>query len=128
MPGAARTTGWHRAAGVLWWLTGREDDEARIAVAAWEERYGNAEARWHSIPAPVRRLADSDERGDRKSVTQRVDELRAALPSHQRDFQRADRRMRWPERVACVALLACLLSILALLAIGAWTVVQWLLH
>lgn len=38
------------AAGALWFVTGRRDDRAENAMAAWRERAGNEEARWSSLP------------------------------------------------------------------------------
>lgn len=43
------------AAGALWFVTGRDDDNARNSIAAWRERYGSDQVRWRSIPGPIRR-------------------------------------------------------------------------
>ncbi|WP_182377046.1 DUF6584 family protein [Nocardioides sp. WS12] len=41
-------------AGALLFVLGREDDVAQEAIAAWRQRFGDGDARWRSIPAPVR--------------------------------------------------------------------------
>ena len=42
------------AAGALLFTLERDDDVAREAIAVWRARHGSADARWRSIPRPVR--------------------------------------------------------------------------
>ncbi|WP_123390352.1 DUF6584 family protein [Nocardioides aurantiacus] len=60
------------AAGGLWFVTGRNDERSREAVAAWRERHGNAQARRRSLPRPVRTTPPSPQ----------VRELRRAAMEH----------------------------------------------
>jgi hypothetical protein len=63
------------AAGALWFVTGREDDLGREASAAWRERYGSDEARWTSLPAPVRAAAQSPHVAELKRSAERERKL-----------------------------------------------------
>lgn len=63
------------AAGAIWYITGRDDPEARAAIEAWRRRYGSDEERWRSLPGPIRRTHTAD----------RVLALRTASGTHTQD-------------------------------------------
>lgn len=110
------------AAGALFYVlrrgeAGTATPDERAAIEAWRQRFGNEDARWRSVPAPVR-LARADD----------LQELRAlgrGPAGAQRDLPAPDA----PVRSGVVAVAGCLLVLLvalvaiALLAAGAVTVV-----
>lgn len=109
------------AAGALWFVTGRSDPVARDAVAAWGGRYRSDDAKWSSIPRPLR-LADG---------SPALENLRRRLAA----TPRAGRQPRdgvpvrepWAERVLFPAMLvAGVLWVIAMIGIGAWTVLRWI--
>lgn len=104
------------SAGALLFVLAREEPEAQEAIEAWRERYGDPEARWRSIPAPVRSARAID-----------LDARRAVPPG--------DGRVRdLPEPAKAASdvdpfMLGCLFSLLVLVAlvgVGSVTVVRWL--
>lgn len=109
------------AAGALWFVTGRADEMARTSIAAWHERYGTDEARWHSVPGPIRR----------KVRSQRLQSLRGAAR------RTTDRTMSegqpyryteaWWERILWGGgAIAFLLWVVAMVGIGMFTVIKWI--
>lgn len=109
------------AAGALWFVTGRDDPIARSAVAAWRERHGNAEARWRSIPASVRRGA----------VTGNLRRLEAEV----REGQRVTGRPRppiepttswWEPIVFGGGAILFILWVIAMICIGMVTTLGWI--
>lgn len=114
------------SAGALLFVLRRGDSDAatpdeRAAIEAWRQRFGNEDARWRSIPAPVR-LARADELAELRPVGR-------SPAGAQRDLPAPDA----PVRSGVVALAGCLLVVLvvlvtvALVAVGAVTVASWLL-
>lgn len=109
------------AAGTLLYVLRRGDagtatPDERAAMEAWRQRFGSEDARWRSIPAPVR-VARADD----------LEELRASgrgPAGAERDLPAPDP----PVRSGVVAVAGCLLVLLvalvaiALLAVGAVTV------
>jgi hypothetical protein len=109
------------AAGALWFVTGRDDQMARDCLAAWRERHGNDEARWQSIPGPIRQRARS---------------------RHVRSLQRAAKEVAgtrwragdvsslhtptWWERCETAFFGAFVIWALAMMAVGMWTVFRWI--
>lgn len=109
------------SAGCLFFALGADDDDARAAIAAWRERFSSDEARWYSLPGPVRRSSRARqlvelERASRRERSERWARQRATLPRSER---LAD--------VACGTIaLAVLALLIALVAIGGFTVASWL--
>lgn len=106
-------------AGALWFVTGRSDALAEEAVAAWRERYGSEEARWYSIPAPIRR---GERLGDLRA-------LRQAEPSKtagRRDLPPPD-RARWGAYVAGAGCLLVVLWIAVAVVVGSIALVRAIL-
>jgi hypothetical protein len=111
------------AAGALWFVTGRADEIATSSVSAWRERNGNDEARWHSLPGPVRRGVQSQHLGRLEGAARSV---------------AAGRRRRWVEPGGSVhstawwmgfepVIFAVVVTwILAMIGIGTWTVIRWI--
>jgi len=106
------------AAGALWHVTGRRDARAREAIGAWRERYGTEEARWWSLPRPLRETHEQA----------RVRELEAEA---KREAQARARGVRTPAdggwragAVGCL-LVGLVLAFLALTVVGFVTVVMW---
>ena len=104
-------------AGALLYVLRRETPEASHAIQAWRERYGDPEARWRSIPAPVRdgRTADLD-----------VLRGRQPAPGVERDLPAPGTGERpFLEVVGCLVASLVGLALVALLVVGAVTVVSW---
>ena len=112
------------AAGALWFVTGRTDDKAVLAIEAWRERHGGDQARWRSLPNPVRR----------GPLPKHLDELRRAA---RRDSRRpapvghatasvSPRPGRWSAVVGSLVLWSITLGLLGLLGVGFWTVARWI--
>lgn len=91
--------------------------DEQAALAAWRDRFGSEDARWYSIPSPVR-LARADDLRELRATSQ-------APAGAERDLPAPDP----PVRSGVVAVAGCLLVLLvvlvaiALLAVGAVTVV-----
>jgi hypothetical protein len=109
------------AAGGLWYVIGRDDDVARRSIAAWLEHHRNDLARWHSIPAPVRRAVS----------TEPLDVLRRAAGQSGKGGTRhpvpAGEPEAWWEPVVfggCAIIVT--VWILAMVVIGMWTVFHWI--
>lgn len=108
------------AAGALWFVTGRDDEMARDSIAAWRERQGNDEARWRSIPSPVRDIA-------------RAPHLRK-LEGAARDIERHTPRGSQGRQVSAAAwdwlvpaaFGGCLIWALAMIVLGTWSVIRWI--
>lgn len=109
-----RTMGDLPRAGALLVVLGGEGPEHESALAAWRRRYGDADARWRSIPAPIRRA--------------RAEEL-AALRAADRDRPQRDlpslegREGPWGG-LGCVLVLLALAVVAVLALVGAVTVVR----
>lgn len=108
-------------AGALLAVLGGEGAEHEAALAAWRRRYGDADARWRSIPAPVRSA--------RADAIAALQEAERGRPVGERDLPAADPH---PDRP--VSITGCLLVLLALVVVvvalllavvGAVTVVRW---
>ncbi|MER7070446.1 DUF6584 family protein [Terrabacter sp. NPDC000476] len=109
------------AAGALWFVTGRDDPTARAAVAAWHERHGNAEARWRSIPASIRR----------GQVTGNLRTLEAEVregPRTRGDASSSSERTgsRWQPLVVGGGALLFALWLVAMICIGVITTLGWI--
>ena len=111
------------AAGALWFVTGRDDAIARAAVAAWLERHGNAEARWRSIPASIRRAQAT---GTLRTLQAEVRQERRAVVSSRSSSEPTE---SWWEPIVFggVALLF-LLWVMAMICIGMFTTLRWIWH
>lgn len=110
------------AAGALWFVTGRDDADARAAIDAWHERFGGAEERWRSIPR-ARRLSPQEDR---------VRQLeRAAKHAAQARWDAKRERIRAAGRKdgfdwEGLVIGAVLFTILALMVVGGITVLRWI--
>jgi len=105
------------AAGALWFVTGRDDDKARNSIVAWRERYGSDQDRWRSIPGPIRREVRAGDLGSLQEAA--ISEGgRFARPRETEDFTEA-----WWEPIVSIAFL---LWVVAMIAMGMWTVVRWI--
>lgn len=111
------------AAGALWFVTGRSDQPAEEAMAAWRERASNPEAQWSSLPRPLRipplrsHVAELGAAADRLEKARVLDQQaawRAALDDED------------PVTFGGVLLCALLVVIVVLTIIGGVTVVTWL--
>lgn len=114
------------AAGALWFITGRDDPDALLAVAAWRERFGNDEARWQSLPRVVRSNATDRALRDLRRSARNVQEERSAR--HRAEWRQADRQAQpssVSETAIVWALIGLLISLVALILIGAGTVIGW---
>ncbi|PWJ27028.1 hypothetical protein ATK17_3214 [Branchiibius hedensis] len=101
------------AAGALWFVTGRDDERARAAVAAWEERYGDPNERWHTIPGPIRRNRD----------TPGMRALRPESTSSDQSISQQELAGSW---IDGLLVLLIVVGFGALVTIGAWTVLHWI--
>lgn len=109
------------AAGALWFVTGRDDEQARASVDAWRERNGDECARWHSIPRSVRRGVQTEELVALEASAHRVKERAnpvSRLPRRERPL--------WKSILAEVLPLLLVVGIFALICIGSWTVLSWI--
>ncbi|RKT78191.1 hypothetical protein DFJ68_1631 [Terracoccus luteus] len=106
------------AAGALWFVTGRDDDRARHSLAAWEERHGDAEARWRSIPASVRHV-------DRSESLRALDREARSLARSRRRGQghEGEPPARWQEVLGATGCAVVGLGLLVVFAVG--VVVSW---
>lgn len=110
------------AAGALWFVTGRSGADADEAIAAWRERFGGAEARWHSIPRG-RRL--SEDQAHLIELERSAKLAARARWATDRERVRAGNRNPEPDW-AFMAFMAVVVMVLVLLAIGAVTVLRWI--
>ena len=109
------------AAGALWFVTGRDDDQSRRAIAEWEQKYDNAVARWHSLPKVVRR----NDTSARVSVLRQT--ARQSGRSGARDLADPPRPEAWWEPVVfggCA--LTVLVWVVVMVVIGMTTVWRWI--
>lgn len=97
-------------AGALWFVTRRDDELAREALAAWRERFGSDIARMNSIPRPVRRGREHDLR--------RLQERDAGRSRPERDLPPLAGR-DWAFGIAVVGCLFFGLGVVALAVVGA---------
>lgn len=110
------------AAGALWFVTGREDETSSAAVAAWRERFSSDEARWYSIPAPIRRECFEWELHELHGAAMAVAEARRRRPATG-GWAPASSRL---EDLACGALAFLVAAVVAtLMGLGLWTVIAW---
>jgi len=109
------------AAGALWFVTGRDDEVARASLAAWRERHGNDEARWHSIPGSVRRRARSPHVSSLEGAAKRV--ARGRRRPWDPGYAYTE---TWWERFENIFFGVFVIWALAMIGVGMWTVFQWL--
>lgn len=109
------------AAGALWFVTGRDDETSRPAIAAWEERHGGDLRRWNSIPSPVRRHASSPSLEALRTAQVRESRQRTAPPA------RSAEPTTWGDRVFAGIAVTVLLSFVAMFLLGVVTVGRWIL-
>lgn len=100
------------AAGALWFVLERDDDDTRQSLEAWRERYPTSDQQARSIPGPLRPW--------------RRDPSILATPIV--DNPDPDWRERAGEAVAILIVVVVLGVVLGLLGVGGWTVAGWLLH
>lgn len=110
------------AAGALWFVIGRGDDAAQRSISAWLEQHRNDLARWHSIPAPVRR----------KVSTEPLEGLRRAAGQADKGGTRdlrprvAEPEAWWEPIVFGGGAIIVVVWLLAMVGIGMWTVFRWI--
>lgn len=109
------------AAGAIWFTTGRDDRAAQDSIAAWRERHGNDEARWHSIPSPIRSWADSTHLAALKGSAAQIAARRRSGWNALGAFVES----RW-DRLVPIAFGAVVFGFLAMVGIGLWTVLHWI--
>ena len=109
------------AAGALWFVTGRDDELARSAIEAWQERHGNDHDRWRSIPAVLRREAQSTELTLLKASAGR--EVRGLARVHS---EKPYQETWWEPIVFGGGAIAFVLWVLTMIVIGMWTVIRWI--
>lgn len=110
------------AAGALWFVTGRQDEVAQLSIAAWRERHGNEEARWHSIPSPVRRTARLQHL---KALEGAAREVAVERRSGSVSFGHLRTASRW-EWVGSMAVGTFMICAIAMVVVGVWTTVEWI--
>ncbi|NNG38476.1 hypothetical protein HJ588_04200 [Flexivirga sp. ID2601S] len=109
------------AAGALWFVTGRDDDSAHVAGAAWRQRYGGPHAQWHSIPPPVRAAVDRHHLAQLRSAARQD-----AGPGKQLDKDTVlSEGGGWGGTAGCLLLIAL---VVVLMLVGAFTIAQWILQ
>lgn len=110
------------AAGSLWFVTGRNDESAQAAIAAWHERFRGAEARWHSVPRARRMSADEAHLKQLQHNSQLA--ARARWDMKRERVHAADRvhSTDWEG----IVIMTVVFVVLALMAIGAVTVLRWI--
>jgi len=109
------------AAGALWFVTCRDDEMARISIAAWRERHGSDRERWLSIPGPIRRQArTSDLRSLQEAATSNTG--RFARPRHTGESIES----WWEPIVFGGGAIAFLVWLATMIVIGMWTVLRWI--
>lgn len=106
----------HPCAGGLWWVLGRDDEDARVAIAAWRERHGNAAAQFRSLPRQVRDVYPSAAQSLRG----------AAEGSKQPIAPAADERRGLSGFFEDLGFAATLLGFVALALVGLGTVMRWI--
>ena len=109
------------AAGALWFVTGRDDELARSAIEAWQERHGDDHDRWRSIPAVVRRETQSHELSVLKASASREQQGRARV-HRGKPFQEA----WWEPIVFGGGAVVFVVWVLSMIVIGMWTVARWI--
>jgi hypothetical protein len=112
------------AAGALWFVTGRDDELARASTAAWRARYGNDEARWTSIPAPVRRQVSGRHLAELERAAARTRTGLGTGPGA-RGGQLLEREPWWVPVVFGGGAVLFLLAVLVVIGAGLWTVAGW---
>ena len=110
------------AAGALWFVTGRNDERADLAIAAWRQRRGGDEARWTSLPAPVRRGTLPPHLKDLRRAARRE----AARARREVDRSDVARRAPWRGGVArAVGTTICVVVVVSI-PVGLWTMIRWI--
>ncbi|SCF42043.1 DUF6584 family protein [Micromonospora mirobrigensis] len=107
------------AAGALWFVTGRDDPQARRAIEAWSARHRNDLARWHSIPAPVRRTVDS-------GPTQVLRRAVGPLDRPDRTDPDGQPESPWEPILFGGCAVTVVVWFVAMVGIGMWTVLRWI--
>lgn len=108
------------AAGALWFALGRGDDVAQRSISAWFEQHGNDIARWHSIPAPVRRTVGTEQFEDLRRAAGADKTGTRALAS----VGKGDGR--WEPIVFGGCAIVGVVWFVAMVGIGMWTVFRWI--
>ena len=112
------------AAGVLMFVRERSDEAATRAIEAWRDHYGDEEAQWRSVPAPLRSPDQSARLRDLQRQARSVEELR--WERRREEWKaRADRSTPWTERVTDMLVLLAFVWTIVLCGVGAWTILQW---
>jgi hypothetical protein len=109
------------AAGALWFVIGRDDEIAHDSITAWRQRHGNDEARWHSIPSPVRRSASSRHLSALEGAAKRV-----AAGRRSRWNEPGEYIPSWWDRCEPIVFGAFAIWALAMIGVGMWTVFLWI--
>jgi len=111
------------AAGALWFATGRDDETARLAIAAWRERFGNEEARWQSLPSRVRQTPTDKQVRELQRAAKHAAEARW---ERQRSEWRVLHKPTWGDRLAAVGGIAFVVWVIVMTVIGFGTVMVWI--
>ncbi len=107
-------------AGALLVLLGGEGPEVDAALAAWRHRYGDPEARWRSIPAPVRVARGPELAALRVAEADRPPGERDLPPDHVEGGEGPG----VGAALGCLLALAGVLAVLALALVGAATLLR----
>lgn len=110
------------AAGALWFVSGRADERASASISAWRERHGNDEARWHSIPSPIRQRAHSQHLSTLEGAAKRT----AAERKPRWDTPGNVYTEAWWEPFGAIIFAVFVIWALAMIGIGMWTVIHWI--
>ena len=101
-------------------MTGRDDDRARVALNGWRERHPGEQARWNSIPSPVRRHVRTPQPTALREA--------AAQTSRATTAPAADMTVEawWEPVVLGGGFLVLVVWVVSMIGIGKWTVWGWI--
>ena len=114
------------AAGALWFVTGRDDEPARQATAAWRQRHGNDPVQlWYSLPRLAREQRPAPAHLKRLHRDVLVAVGARSTPATGRRGGSPDSAQGTGERLAGVLAAVVVVLLVVVLGVGAVTSVSW---